>query len=272
MPQNTQDPQTAQAAQAVQPKKIAVAGATGRLGSHVARILREQGHDVVAISRSAGIDVVTGEGLADALAGVDIVIDTASTPSPDEQDAIAFFTASARNLHEYGAAAGVERIVSVSIIGIDASEGGYNLAKVAHEKALAGGPLPVQILRAAQFHEFVELLVSWGRQGGTAYVPVMRTQLVACSAVAQALVDLANGPAPAAGSTRMPFPEIAGPREESLAKAARLVFAHRGEAVEVVEVSDPNTPDRKLLESGALLPGADALLAGPAFADWLAAS
>lgn len=255
-----------------QNKKIAVAGATGRLGSHVARILREQGHDVVAISRSAGIDVVTGEGLADALAGVDIVIDTASTPSPDEKDAIEFFTAAAKNLHQYGAEAGIERIVSVSIIGIDESVEGYNLAKLAHEEALAAGPVPVQILRAAQFHEFVELLVSWGRQGDTAYVPVMRTQLVACSAVAEALVELANGPAPEAGSAYGPYPEIAGPREENLAEVAKLVFAHRGETVNVIEASDPNTPDRALLEGGALLPGSHARLAGPAFADWLAAS
>lgn len=251
-------------------KKIAVVGATGRLGGHVVRVLEERGHEVVRMARSTGVDVVSGEGLADALAGVELVIDTASTPSPDEQDAIAFFTASAKNLHEAGAAAGVERIVSVSIIGIDASTGGYNLAKVAHEKALAAGPLPVQILRAAQFHEFVELLVGWGRQGDTAYVPTMRTQLVACSAVAEALVDLAEGPAPEAGAALPPFPEVAGPREENLAEVAKLVFAARGETVNVIEVSDRNTPDRALLESGALLPGPEARLAGPTFADWLA--
>ncbi|WTW93320.1 NAD(P)H-binding protein [Streptomycetaceae bacterium NBC_01309] len=258
--------------QSTNKKKIAVAGATGRLGTHVVRILTERGHEVVAISRSAGVDIVTGEGLADALAGVDIVIDTASTPSPVEQDAVDFFTASAANLHEAGEKAGVEQIVSVSIIGIDASAGGYNFAKVVHEKALLAGPLPVRILRAAQFHEFVELLVSWGRQGDTAYVPQMRTQLVACSAVAQALVDLAEGPAPAAGATAAPFPEVAGPREENLAAVAKVLFAQRGETVEVVEVSSADTPDRELLESGALLPGAEAKLAGPTYADWLAAA
>jgi uncharacterized protein YbjT (DUF2867 family) len=253
-----------------EPKKIAVVGATGRLGSHVVRILEERGHDVVALSRATGVDVVTGKGLADALAGVEIVVDTASTPSPDENEAVAFFTASAENLHEAGAAAGVGRIVSVSIIGIDESTGGYNRAKVVHENALTAGPLPVQILRAAQFHEFVELLVSWGRQGDTAYVPVMRTQLVAASAVAEALADLAEGPAPETATPRRPFPEIAGPREENLAEVAKLVYAARGETVDVVEVSDPNTPDRDLLESGALLPGPHARLAGPTFEAWLA--
>ncbi|GAA2787391.1 SDR family oxidoreductase [Kitasatospora aburaviensis] len=252
------------------PKTVAVVGATGRLGGHVVRVLAERGHEVVTISRSAGVDVVTGRGLADALTGVDIVIDTAGTPSPDEKEVTEFFTAVAARLHEAGSRAGVERIVSVSIIGIDESTGGYYRAKIAHEKALAAGPLPVQILRAAQFHEFVETMAGWGRQGDTAYVPLMRTQLVAAAAVAEVLVDLAEGPAPEAGTALPPFPEIAGPREENLARVATLLFAARGENVTVVEVSDPVTPDRELLEGGALLPGPAATLAGPTFEDWLA--
>ncbi|MFI1105962.1 SDR family oxidoreductase [Streptomyces melanogenes] len=251
-------------------KTIAVAGATGRLGTHVVRVLKERGHQVVAFSRSTGVDIVTGQGLAEALAGVDLIIDTASTPSPDETEAVKFFTASAANLHAAGAQAGVERIVSVSIIGIDESTGGYNRAKVSHEKALMAGPLPVQILRAAQFHEFVELLAGWGRQGDTAYLPVMRTQLVAAAVVAEALVGLAEGPAPEQGTATAPFPEIAGPREERLAKVAELLFAARGESVEVVEASDPSTPDRELMENGGLLPRPHAKLAGPTFTDWLA--
>ncbi len=250
-------------------RTVAVVGATGRLGGHVVRVLEERGHEVVTLSRSAGVDVVTGEGLAAALAGTDIVIDASGTPSADEQEATAFFTAAAANLHEAGSKAGVERIVSVSILGIDASTGGYYRAKVAHEKALAAGPLPVQILRAAQFHEFVEPLVSWGRRGDTVHVPLMRTQLVAGAAVAEALVDLAEAPAPAPGA-RPPYPEIAGPREENLAKAAELVYAARGEQVTVVEVSDPATPDRELLEGGAFVAGPGTTLAGPTLEEWLA--
>ena len=101
--------------------RIAVVGATGRVGRHVVDLLEARGHDVVAMSRSSGVDVVTGEGLADALTGVEVAIDAATGNSPDEDEATRFFTAAARNLQEAGERAGVRRIVVVSIIGIDRS-------------------------------------------------------------------------------------------------------------------------------------------------------
>src|SRR6266511_2285512 len=155
-------------------RKIAVAGATGRVGHHAVDVLEGRGHDVVAISRSSGVDVVTGEGLAEALAGVTCVIDVATQPSPEQEAATAFFTAAARNLQEVGERAGVERIVVVSIIGIDRFTAGYYAAKVAHERAMLSGPIAVRILRAAPFHEFVPELVEWGRQGEVSYVPSWR--------------------------------------------------------------------------------------------------
>ena len=100
-------------------RKIAVAGATGRVGRHVTDVLTAEGHDVVAMSRSGGVDVVTGDGLAQALAGVDCIIDVATWPSPEQQAATEFFTAATRNLHAFGEQAGVRRIVVVSIIGCD---------------------------------------------------------------------------------------------------------------------------------------------------------
>ncbi len=132
--------------------KIAVAGATGRVGRHVVDVLEERGHHVVPMSRSSGVDVVTGEGLADALAGVATIIDVATQPSPDEDAATAFFTATTRNLQEVGARAG-EQIIVVSIIGIDRFTAGYYAAKLVEERAMLSGPIPVRILRAAQFHE-----------------------------------------------------------------------------------------------------------------------
>ncbi len=159
--------------------KIAVAGATGRVGRHVVDVLEERGHDVVAISRSLGVDVVTGEGLAEALDGVETVIDTATQPASEQDVATAFFTTAARNLQEVGERAGVQRIVVVSIIGIDRFTAGFLTAKRAHEQVMLAGPIPTRILRAAQFHEFVAQLVDWGRQDGVSYVPKIRTQLAA---------------------------------------------------------------------------------------------
>jgi uncharacterized protein YbjT (DUF2867 family) len=160
----------------------------------------------------------------------------------------------------------------VSIIGIDRFTAGYGAAKIAHERAMQAGPIPVSILRAAQFHELVAQLVEWGRQGEVSYVPKMRTQPVAARTVAAALVDLATGPAPAPGASGAPIAEIAGPREESLVDLARLLVARRGDPVRIEEVSDPADPDSDLNETGALLPGPDATLAGPTFEEWLASS
>jgi uncharacterized protein YbjT (DUF2867 family) len=253
------------------PRKIAVAGATGRVGRNLVDVLETGGHDVVAMSRSNGVDLVTGDGLAEALAGVECVIDVASGASPDQQEATEFFTAATRNLHEVGERAGVRRMVVVSIIGCDRFTAGYNAAKVAHERAMQSGPIPVRVLRAAQFHEFVAQLVEWGMQGEVSYVPNMRTQLVAARTVAQALADLATGPesSPAPGSSEAPISEIAGPREESLVDMARLLAARRGDPGRIEGVSDPDDPDRALFETGGLLPGPDATLAGPTFEEWL---
>jgi uncharacterized protein YbjT (DUF2867 family) len=237
--------------------KIAIAGATGRAGRHVVEVIREQGHEPVEIARAKGIDVITGEGLAAALDGVDAVIDVATGPSPEEQAATEFFLTATRNLQ----AASPPLIVMASIIGVDRMEPvDYNAAKLAHERALREGPVPARILRAAQFHEFVEQLLQWGDRGDHIEVPVMRMQPVAARSVAERLVELATAAdAPA-------LSEIAGPREERLGELATLYSTTRGDGrpVREVESDDPG------YAAGALLPGADALLAGPTYAEWLA--
>ena len=136
---------------------------------------------------------------------------------------------------------------------------------------MLAGPIPVRILRAAPFHEFVAQLLAWGTRGDVSYVQRMRTQLVAARAVAQRLVELASEPHPVSGTgpSGPAILEIAGPREESLVEAARQLVARRGDALRVEAWSDPEDPDRELLENGALLPGADAILAGPTFEQWL---
>jgi uncharacterized protein YbjT (DUF2867 family) len=252
---------------ASQKRKIAVAGATGRVGRHVVDVLTDRGHEVVPISRSHGVDLITGEGLADALAGVECVVDAATGPSPDEEAATTFFTMAARNLQEAGGRAGVKRMVVVSIIGCDRFTGGYGAAKVAHEQAMLAGPVPAVVLRAAQFHEFVEQLVAWGTRDEVSYVPEMRTQLVAARAVAEALGDLATAPVGDVGAGAVT--EIAGPREESLVEAATRLTSRRDIPVKVEGVGDPDATTRELYESGGLLPGPGAVLAGPTFEEWL---
>ncbi len=247
----------------MQAEKIAVVGATGRVGRHVVDVVAEAGHEPVALSRATGVDVVTGAGLDAALAGASVIIDVATGPSPDEQEATAFFTAAARNLQDAGARAGVERLVVVSIIGIDSLAGGYSVAKRRHEQASLAGPVPARVLRAAQFHEFVPVLMQWGRRGDTIVVPEMRTQIVAARSVAEALVELALADSAPERS------EVAGPRVERLVELARLYAARTGETAPVQESSDASDPDRELNASGALLPGPGAKLAGPTFEQWL---
>ena len=248
--------------------KIAVAGATGRVGRHVVDLLESDGHDVVAMSRSGGVDVVTGDGLADALAGVECVIDAATGSSPDQKEATDFFTSAARNLHEAGERAGVQRMVEVSIIGTDRVTGGYGAAKAAHERAILSGPIPVRVLRAAQFHEFVGQLVEWGTQGDVSYVQKVRIQPVAARTVARALVDLATDAGSAPAPAGAPTLEIAGPREEDFVDLAERLVARRGDALRIEGVSDPADP---VFEQDALLPGPTATLAGPTFEEWLQA-
>jgi uncharacterized protein YbjT (DUF2867 family) len=249
---------------------IAVAGATGRVGHHVVDVLRERGHDVVSISRSNGVDVVTGEGLDEALRGVDVVVDAATGPSPDEQEATAFFSAAARNLQAAGERAGVQRIVVVSIIGIDRmGGGGYQGAKLVHETLSQAGSVPATILRASQFHEFVEPVIGWGTSGSVAHVSNMRTQIVAARTVAEALVDVVEGGGPQPSPSGAPA-EIAGPREERFVDLARLLAARRLHGLRVEEANDVEyNPDAEAVEDGALLPSPHAVLAGPTFAEWL---
>jgi uncharacterized protein YbjT (DUF2867 family) len=248
--------------------KIAVVGATGRAGRHAVEFLADQGHEVVPISRSRGVDVITAEGLPEALEGTEVVIDAATGPSAEEAPATEFFTTAARNLQSYGERAGVRRLVVVSIIGSDRFSGGYGAAKVAHEHASLEGPIPARILRAAQFHEFVEQLVDWGRQeNGSSYVPRMRTQLVAARTVGEKLAELATEPAaPEAGE---PISELAGPREESLVEVAKLLAERRGDPERVEETREADEATREVYESGALLPGSNAVLAGPTYRSWL---
>ena len=209
--------------------KIAVAGATGRVGKHVVDVIEAGTHEVVAMSRASGVDVISGKGLAQALKGVEAVIDVASGPSPEQDEATDLLCdggakSSARSQPGWRAAHDRDfdhRDRSVH----SRLHGRQSCARESH----ARGPVPVGILRAAQFHEFVETLMQWGRKGDVTYVPKMRTQLVAARTVAEALVTMATDSASAPGSAgELPL-EIGGPKAEDLVDAARRFVARRGE-------------------------------------------
>jgi uncharacterized protein YbjT (DUF2867 family) len=243
--------------------RVAVAGGTGRVGRHVVDVLQNSGHEAVSMSRSGGVDVVTGEGLADALKGVDCIVDAATGASPDKADAAAFFTASATNMRRAAEESGVSLAVVVSIVGVDKLTTSYGAAKNDQEKAWLAGSIPVRILRADLFHEFVGPMMQWGRNGDVVYLPAWRRQPIAARSVAEVVADLATADkAPS-------MMEVAGPRVENVVELGAMLAAHNGDPVRVERVSDPDDPDTVLYESGQVLPGPGATIAGPTFAEWL---
>src|SRR5580765_3744268 len=135
--------------------KIVVIGGTGLIGSKTVAILRQGGHEVVAASPKTGVNSITGEGLKEAMAGTQVVIDLANSPSFEDRAVLEFFQTSGRNLHAAEAAAGVRHHVALSIVGIDRSDNGYFRAKVAQEKLIVSSGIPYTIIRSTQFMEFL---------------------------------------------------------------------------------------------------------------------
>ena len=201
--------------------RVAVAGGTGLTGRHVVGALAAAGHEPVVVARSAGVDLLTGAGLDDALVSVDAVIDVSDVKTARRKAAVRFFETAGRNLLAAGERAGVAHHVMLSIVGVDRVGWGYYEGKLRQEGLVKAGAVPWTVLRATQFHEFPEQLLAQV-PGPVAPAPLMRSQPVAVSEVAAALAELAAGPA--LGTA----PELAGPREESMPDMVRrLVLAMR---------------------------------------------
>jgi uncharacterized protein YbjT (DUF2867 family) len=195
--------------------KIAVIGGTGLIGSKTVAILRQQGHEVVAGSPSTGVNTITGEGLKEALAGAQVTIDLANSPSFDDKAVLEFFETSERNLLPAESAAGVRHHVALSIVGIDRTENGYFRAKVAQEKLIKASGIPYTIVRATQFMEFLRAIADSSTHGDTVRLPSCLFQPIAADDVAASVADVAlaaprNGIAEIAGPARAPFDEIVG--------------------------------------------------------------
>jgi len=186
--------------------KIAVAGGTGVVGRHTVEAVRAAGHDAVVLSRSHGVDLVTGAGLDAALTDVDAVIDVASIETLKAAEAIEFFTAATGNLVSAAADAGVAHIVLLSIVGIDRIPYDYYAGKVAQEKVIEASRVPWTIQRATQFHEFAAQMFASAKVGPLHVAPNARTQPIAAREVGERLADLA------VGAPQGRVPDLAGPR------------------------------------------------------------
>jgi uncharacterized protein YbjT (DUF2867 family) len=241
--------------------RIAIAGGTGLLGTHVVDVARERGHDAVVLSRRDGVDLVTGAGLAAALEGVESVVDCSNVVAKKARS-VAFFESVATNLQRYGGEAGVRHVVTVSIVGIDRAPGyAYYAAKLAHEAAASSGPVPASIVRSTQFHEFADLVLGFAKKGPFALVPRMRSQPVAARSVAERLVDVALAD---------PLPErlqVAGPDVLMVPDMVRRLLKARGTKALVVAVPVPGAA--KPMASGALIPAEPYDTLGPTFDTWL---
>lgn len=194
--------------------KIVVIGGTGLIGSKVVAILRQAGHDVIPASPRSGINTITGEGLKEAMAGAQVVIDLANSPSFENKAVLEFFETSGRNLAAAETAAGVRHHVALSIVGTDRTpENGYFRAKVAQEKLIEASGVPYTIIRATQFMEFLGGIAASGAQGNTVRLSPGAFQPIAADDVAVMVADIAlqtprNGIVEIAGPERGPFNEI----------------------------------------------------------------
>jgi uncharacterized protein YbjT (DUF2867 family) len=194
--------------------KIVVIGGTGLIGKKLVNILRHQGHEAVAASPSSGVNTLTGEGLSEALAGAQVVVDVANSPSWEDKAVLEFFETSGRNLLAAEAKAGVRHHVALSVVGTERLlASGYFRAKMAQEKLIEASPIPYTIVRATQFFEFVEGIAQLATDGQTVRVPPSLMQPVAADDVAAALADIAvakplNGMVELAGPERIPMDEF----------------------------------------------------------------
>lgn len=241
--------------------RIVVAGGTGMVGRFTVEAAREAGHHVSALSRARGADVLTGRGLAEAVADADAVIDVTNITTLSAAKAREFFETETRHLLAAEEKAGVQHHVALSIVGIDGIDASYYAGKLAQERAVATGRVPFTVARAAQFHEFAGQLLAQQR-GPVALMPRLLMRPVAAREVGAHLVRVVEG-GPVGRAQ-----DLVGPRDEMLADVARRQLASEGSRRQVLGMRLPGAYGRGL-GSGSLRGGPDAMRGAMDFDEWL---
>ncbi|MFC9387794.1 SDR family oxidoreductase [Streptomyces venezuelae] len=241
--------------------KITVIGGTGLIGSQLVTTLRNAGHDVVAASLSSGVDLLTGAGLDEALAGAHTVVNVSNSPTFDDKS-LPFFRTTVGNLLSAGERAGVRHQVALSIVGVDQVPGlDYYRAKTLQEDLLRESPTPYSIVRVTQFFEFMDAVLSWTTDDGVVRLPATPVQPIASADVVAALADVATGE-PLNGTL-----DVAGPDLLTLDEVGRITLAARGDGGEVVV--DAGAGMFAAVPGDVLTPGPGARLAPTHYRDWL---
>jgi uncharacterized protein YbjT (DUF2867 family) len=247
-------------------RKIVVIGGSGLIGTKLVKNLLQQGHEVVAASPSTGVNTITGEGLAEALAGAQVVVDVANAPSWEDQAVLEFFEKSGRNLLAAEAAAGVGHHVALSVVGTERLlASGYFRAKLAQENLIKASPIPYTIVRATQFFEFVGGIAQAATQGETVRLPAALMQPIVSDDVAAVMADVAVAE-PLNGTV-----ELAGPEPIRQDELVRKFLSATGDPRTVT--TDPSALYYGIaLTDQSLTPGDNPRIGPTRFEDWLSHS
>lgn len=246
--------------------KIVVIGGTGLIGSKLVARLADAGHDVVAASPNTGVNTITGEGVAEALVGADVLVDVSNSPSFDEAAVLEFFTTSTRTLLDAATAAGIDHYVALSVVGTSRlTESPYFRGKIAQERLIRDGGVPFTVVHATQFFEFVRSIADSATVDGTVRLAHVGIQPMAADDVAAAVARAALD-APADGVV-----EVAGPERWALDDLVRTGLRFIDDPREVASDPDARYFGARLGDD-TLLPGPDARLASTRYEEWLPAN
>jgi uncharacterized protein YbjT (DUF2867 family) len=243
--------------------KIVVIGGSGLIGSKLVDVLRARGHEVMAASPNTGVNTLTGEGLEGALAGAQVVVDVANSPSFEDKAAMDFFVTSGRNLLAAEAAAGVKHHVALSVVGTQRlTESGYLRAKAAQENLIKTSRIPYTILESTQFFEFIERIAKDALDGDVYRLSPALMQPIVSDDVVQTLADIA------VGEPRNATVEVAGPDVIPLNELARQVLVARRDPRQIVADTHARYYGAELNDH-SLIPGPEAHIGSTTFSDWL---